>query len=210
MQTMSWSQIKKLGLAYIKKPSPATAESLDKGLMRSAEFLETIARFFVRRRQGLEDATVEFRLSDDGIYHGPACDYNPETQVFRINVIEVLKFQEYCQNAPELIKTPEGRGNGNFSIYRLNAYKAELRKLPDYLVFVLLLFQQVAQVLQVTYVEKRRTLPKQEIDKDDLDYLNLVWAFLELEHVYRNLKGNDLRSDIKFTWFESEWATEKK
>ena len=210
MQTMSWSQIEKLGLAYIKRPSAATAESLDKGLMRSAEFLETIARFFVRRRQGLEDATVEFRLSEEGVYKGPACEFDKETHKFLINVIEVLKFQEYCQNAPELIKTPEGRGNGSFSVYRLNAYKAELRKLPGYLVFVLLLFQQVAQVLEVTYVEKRRTIPKQEMDKDDLDYLNLVWAFLELENVYRNLKGNDLRSDIKFTWFESEWATEKK
>ena len=207
---MSWTQIKKLGLAYIRKPTVANAESLDRGLGRSAEFLETIARFFVRRRQGLENATVEFCLSDNGVYNGPACEFDAEAHKFRINVIEVLKFEEYCNNAPALLETPEGRGNGNFSVYRLNAYKAELRKLPDYLVFVLLLFQQIAQVLEVTHVERRRAVQKQEIAKEDLDYLNLVWAFLELENVYRNLKGNDLRSDTKFTWFESEWATEKK
>lgn len=210
MQTMSWSQIEKLGLAYIKKPSATTAASLDKGLMRSSAFLETIARVCVRRRQGLADTSVAFRLSEDGVYNGAACEFDAEKRVFLINVIEVLKFQEYCQKAPELIQTPEGRGNGSFSIYRLNAYKAELRKLPSYLTFVLLLFQQIAQILEVTYVEKKRSIPKKELAKEDLDYLNLVWAFLELENVYRNLKGNDLRRDIKFTWFESEWATEKK
>ena len=210
MQTMSWTQIAKLGVAYIRKPSAATAESLDKGLRRSEEFLEKIAKFFVCTRQGLEDATVEFRVSEDGVFNGPACEFDEEGRKFRINVIEVLKFEEYCHAASALIETPEGRGNGNFSVYRLNAYKAELKKLPSYLMFILLLFQEIARVLQVTHVDRRRTLPKHEIEKEDLDYLNLVWAFLELEDVYRRLKGNDLRSDIQFTWFESEWATEKK
>lgn len=210
MPAVTWIQIEKLGLAYIKKPSVASAESLDKVLKRSADFLEKLARFFVRTQQKLEDVTLEFKLSSNGEYAGGACVFDPEARKFVINVIEVLKFDEFCQNAPALIETPEGRGNGNFSVYRLNAYKAELRKLPKQLKMLLLLFQEIARVLEVTYVDRKRISQKHELPKEDLDYLNLVWAFLHLENVYKVMNGSNLRIDFKFTWFESEWATEKK
>ena len=96
-----------------------------------------------------------------------------------------------------------------WSAGRLDAYKAELRKLPSQLHLFLLLFQEVAHVLEVTHVDRRRSVIKQEMAKADLDYQNFLWAFRELESAYDYLFGGDLRTKTQFTWWEAEWSDKK-
>lgn len=209
MPSVSWAQIEKLSLAYLQKSGTVQAANLDKCLKHAADFAEKVSAFFIRHYNGLEEASVSFCLSTDGTYPDWACQYDEESKTFMLNAVGIMSFVQSCNEAPELILTPEGRGNGNFSVYRLNAYKAELRKLPSQMMMFLLLFQEVARVLDVTTVERRRNSARHVLEKTDTDYMNLLWAFRKVDGIYTKFHGIDMKSDIKFTWHESEWATGK-
>ncbi len=209
MPSASWSQIEKLSLTYLRKSGPAQAGSLDRCLKRSGVFAEKVSRFFVQSVPGLEEAQVVFCMSEDGAYPEWACSYDEENHVFRVNSVGVMAFMQSCEKAPELLQTREGRGNGDFSVFRLNAYKAELRKLPSRMMMFLLLFQEMARVLNVAVVEHKRSTARRAMEKTDLDYINLLWAFRKVEDIYAQLNGSELRSDVKFTWHEAEWTTGK-
>lgn len=202
---MSWTQIEKLALAYRRNPSTTTALPLDRCLRKAQSFIDKITKFYVKTHTLLEEASAAFAMSAEGVYPEAACEYNPETKIFTINPVGILTFQEACKNAKEILGTSAGREN--FSVYRLNAYMSELQKLPSQLLLFLLLFQEKARVLEVTQVEHRRNSVKREIDQSDLEYLNFLWGFRELEHMYKSLNGSNLRSDLHFTWFESEWIS---
>lgn len=210
MPAASWAQIEKLVSAYSSKPCLASATALDKCLKKAEGYAEKISRFFVQNHVDLADASMVFCESDDGKYPDYACAFDEDSRQFRVNPVGVVNFYSSCHDAVELLNTPEGRGNGNYSIYRLNAYKAELRKLPCQMHLFLLLFQEMARVMEVTYVERRRATAKRELEKSDADYLNLLWAFKALEEAFKRINGSDIRTDFNFIWFESEWITGKQ
>lgn len=206
MPSTSWAQIERLSAAYRRKPGCDTAAKLDRCLRKAAPFTDKITRFYVRSHAALVESSVVFCMSDgNGAYPDYACEYDPVENVFQLNTVGVLEFRDSCGQSEKLLVTSEGREN--FAVYRLNAYKAELQKLPTQLLMFLLLFQEKARVLEVTQVERRRNAVKREDDKSNLEYLNFLWAFRELEGMYHNLSGNNLRSDTRFTWFESEWVS---
>ena len=199
---MSWRQLEKLAAAYRRKPTSAAAAALDRRQRRASEFTETLTTLFVRNHAALENASVAFRFSSDGVYPDWACEYNAEEQVFELNLVGVLAFQEECEQAQDTMKTLEGREN--FSVYRLHAFLAEMRKLPSRLLVFLLLFHEKARILEVTQVERRRGA-RAAVDPDEDAYMRLLWAFKELESVVRVLDGSDLRAAQNITWFEAEW-----
>ncbi|MDD4097605.1 MAG: hypothetical protein PHC30_02430 [Lentisphaeria bacterium] len=199
---MSWVQLEKLAAAYRRKPTAATAAALDRGQRRAADFVETLTNHFVRNHTALETASVAFRESEDGTYPGWACEYNAEQQLFELNLVGVLEFHEECKQALAVMKTLEGREN--FSVYRLHAFLAEMRKLPRKLLVFLLLFREKARVLEVTQAERRRGA-RVALDPDEDAYMRLLWAFKELEAVMRTLSGTDLRAELNITWFEADW-----
>ncbi len=199
---MSWLQLEKLAAAYRRNPTAATAAALDRGLRRSLEFTETLTNHFVRNHTALESATVTFRFSADGIFPDWACEYNAEQQVFELNLVGVIAFHEECKQALAAMKTLEGREN--FSVYRLHAFLAEMRKLPRKLLVFLLLFREKARILEVTQAERRRGA-RVAVDPDEDAYMRLLWAFKELEGVVRALNGSDLRAEQNITWFEADW-----
>ncbi len=213
MPATSWTQIEKLSNSYLRKPGEATALALDKCLKRATDFTENLATYFVRKHQKLAEANVAFCMSTDGTFPDWGCQYDESTSTFVLNPIGVILFYKSCLATPvqqlQPTKLRSEKTKEEWSACRLDAYKAELRKLPSQLHLFLLLFQEIARVLEVTYVERRRPPVKQEIPKSDLDYQNFLWAFRELEGAYRYLFGGDLRINTQFTWWESEWSDKK-
>lgn len=199
---MSWVQLEKLAAAYRRNPTVTAAVALDRGQRRAAEFAETLTNHFVRNHTALENASVAFRFSMDGLYPDWACEYNSELQVFELNLVGVIAFHEECKQALAAMKTLEGREN--FSVYRLHAFLAEMRKLPRKWLVFLLLFREKARILEVTQAERRRGT-RVTIDPDEDAYMRLLWAFKELEGVVRALNGSDLRAELNITWFEADW-----
>ena len=136
-----------------------------------------------------------------------ACRCDVEAHEFRLNLIGIFRFLEECRHAHEMMNQPEGRAN--FSVYRMNAYKDQLAKLPSQMMMFLLLFQEEARVLEVAQEERKRSIHA-EASPLDIDYINFFWAFRELEKTYRCFKGVELRSDLQFVWHETEWASGNK
>ena len=202
---MSWKSLERLSNAYLKKPSAETASALDRSMRRSNAFLEALTVHYIRKHNGMENSSVVFKYSEDGQFPPWACLYDPEQQVFQLNPVGVLEFSRHCVQAKELLDAHGGREN--FSVYRLNAFLAELRKLPTRFLPLLLLFQEKARILAITHSDKRRAggaEPPAAPEEEDA-YLRLLWAFKELEEVIRNLYGMHLRTECQISWFEPQW-----
>ena len=213
MPATSWTQIEKLSNSYLRKPGAATASALEKCLKRATDFAENLAIYFVRKHSKLAEAQVAFCMSTDGAFPDWGCQYDEGTSTFILNPVGVILFYKSCLAAPvqplQPTKLRSEMRKEAWSACRLNAYKAELRKLPSQLHLFLLLFQEIGRVLEVTYVERRRGTIKPEIAPSNLDYQNFLWAFRELESAYKYLFGGDLRINTQFTWWESELSDKK-
>jgi len=213
MPATSWTQIEKLCNSYLRKPGATTALALDKCLKRATDFAEKLAIYFIRKHTKLAEANVAFCVSSNDAFPEWGCQYDETTTTFVLNPVGVIQFYKSCLELPPAPPQPTVLRSKvtkeEWSARRLDAYRAELRKLPSQLHLFLLLFQEVARVLEVIYVDRRRSTVKQEIAKDDLDYQNFLWAFRELESAYDYLFGGDLRTKTQFTWWESEWSDKK-
>ena len=213
MSATSWTQVEKLCNSYLRKPAAATASALDRCLKRAGDFAEKLAIYFVRKHTKLAEANVAFCVSSNDVFPEWGCQFDEATATFVLNPVGVIQFYNDClqtlpvQTRPDVLRATLAKEE--WSATRLNAYKAELRKLPCQLHLFLLLFQEMARVLEVTHVERRRNALKQVMSKTDLDYQNFLWAFRELEGAYDYLFGGDLRTKIQFTWWEAEWSDKK-
>ena len=195
---MSWLQIEKQIAAYKRRPGLKSAVALDRVLRASASFLERLTEFYVDIHEPLQNHEVVFQLSEEGRYPEWGCRHDSERNLFIINVMGVDSFYLFCQQkvleepSPELTRTEK----------RWHCFCRELAKLPRNLFIFLLLFQEIARVLQITEPARRR---REELSQADQDYFCILWAVRELEGVYLQLAGNSLRNDTQFTWYESEW-----
>jgi len=208
METPSWTQLEKTCRAYLERPSERKLLSMNRVLARSGPFTEKVANFFVRNHAGLEACSASFLIREDGDYPEWGCRFDEESRIFQLNLPGVLRFEASCREAVTLMNRPEGRET--FSAYRLNAYKAQLTKLPPQMLMFLLLFQEEARVLQVAEDERRRGVSRPETAQTDLDYTNFLWGFRELEKLYLCLKGLELKADVQFVWHEIDWTTGNK
>ncbi|MCF7853476.1 MAG: hypothetical protein K9N51_01665 [Candidatus Pacebacteria bacterium] len=126
-----------------------------------------------------------------------------EQKIF-INIDGIFAFMKECFQAAEGLQTPEARKS--FQHYRFQAYLAELGKLPSKYILFLLLLREVAILRKITHVEKKHGGVEIAHGKN---YLELLWAFKELEQFFRRTSGLDLRAECGILWLESDWFVGK-
>lgn len=199
----TWRQFEKLAKSYLGEGRATDgrqirelAEKVNKS--RIAEALETM---FLVPYAGLDKATIRFlEVVGDEPYPDWDMRYDAAANTIEINPVGVVGFVLRCDDASAKLATPEARRD--FATYRLNAYMAELRKLPSRLLLFILVLRKVAEILKVTEVEKRGGETE---DVDDGGYMNLLWGFKEAERVYREMKGLNIRAEYGLLWYESDW-----
>ena len=209
MRETSWTEIEKLARAYLRKPGVPTALALDRCLKRASVFASHLGEYFVRNHEGLSASGVEFCHSEGGSFPEWGCRYSERSGQFAINPVGVILFTQECESLSAQMQPEDGKAAGEWPLYRLNSFKAELHKLPSQLHLFLLLFQEMARVLGVTQIDYKKSAVRQERCRQDMDYLNFLWAFRELEKAYAYLFGGDLRVNTQFTWWESKWSEMK-
>jgi len=204
----TWKQYEKAYRGYERATAPRRTEiealnSLGRRVNRS-RIVDALATLFVRPHPGMEEAAVRFFTQSDSEEFPPwATRFSPEENAILINPIGVFRFRQACSQAKEILRTPEGRED--FAGYRRSAYLAELSKLPAHMVLFLLLLREVANARKISRVEKKGG----EIElAEDEDYMNLLWAFKELESFYAT-SGLGIRSEYRILWYESEWIIGK-
>ncbi len=82
----------------------------------------------------------------------------------------------------------------------------ELGKLPTRLLLFLAVLEGVARYKEVSKADKRPTSP--EAPEND-EYLNLLWAFKELEIFITETTGTSIRTEFNLLWYEAEWINGK-
>jgi len=78
--------------------------------------------------------------------------------------------------------------------------------MPSKLGLFLLILKQVAITKEITRADKRSE--EKETSGVD-DYMNLLWAFKELETFYNQTTGLSIRTEHHLLWYESEWIAGK-
>ena len=167
----------------------------------AARIAEALASMFVTPYPSMEEVTVRFLVTVDGAeYPEWPASYTEEVKALLLNPVGVSLFRQACEGAAEALKTPAARDG--FASYRFRAYQAELAKLPMQLFIFLTVLDAVAKARRITHVERKGG----EIEQSEHgEYLNLLWAFKELEAIYRTMSGLDLRAEFGILWYESDW-----
>jgi len=180
-------------------------EAIDELIRKSnaSRIGEALATLFVHP-YGMTEATVQFAESTKGKFPDWNTTYDENKGVIWVNVLGVFRFLDECAAAVETLKTPEARKS--FQDYRYQAYLAQLGKLPSRNVLFLLILRQVAAAQHITDVEKKGG--EIEVAKGEV-YLQLLWAFKELESFFRRTSGVDLRAEFGILWLESDWYVGK-
>lgn len=212
----SWRQLEKLAHAYIiadETQKKDCREALDDLIERvnKSKIGSALATLFVNSFDGFDESGVVFSGSDGlGCYPEWTVCYDPGTDQFALNPVAIVTFVDECEVASKALERSNTRlddlddDDQKLLPVRLQTCLSELSKLPSQLLLFLQLLKAVGQVLKVTQVEKRGG-GKYEID--DERYMTLMWAFKQLERIYRELKGISLRSEYLMLWFESDWFT---
>ena len=94
---MSWRQLEKLAKAYRRKPTPTAAAALDRRQRRASEFTETLTNHFVRNHAALENASVAFRFSTDGVHPDWLANTMSENAL-ELNLVSA-RIPEECEQA---------------------------------------------------------------------------------------------------------------
>lgn len=202
----TWRQFEKLAKAYLNQapgadPDGEPLRDLAERVNKS-RIAEALATMFLAPYAGFEETGIRFLEAAAGSPYPDEWDtrFDEEGNILEINPVGVLGFTRRCDDAFERLATPEARRD--FATYRLNAYMAELRKLPSRLLLFILILRKVAEVLKITEVEKRGGETE---DVDDGGYMNLLWGFKEVERMYREMKGVSIRAEYGVLWYESDW-----
>jgi len=163
---------------------------------------DALSLLFVQTYKGLENYTVNFVHSPQGTFPNWTTKTCHEQNFILLNPIGLYKFRKKCKDFAK--QTKKQRTEDNFCSIRLNAYMAELRKLPAHHIIFLLILNEIARHFEVTRTAK----PSDDNEKDAIlskDYLNLLWAFKELEVYFLQHNGISLRSEYNIRWYETEW-----
>ncbi len=168
--------------------------------VNTSRITDALATLFVHP-YGLDDFQVHlFGTNGDDLFPSWKTRSDEDSKRIYVNIGGVFEFLEDCQRAVELLKTPEARKS--FQHYRYQAYLAELSKLPPKYALFLLVLREVAALRKITQVEKKHG----EIEvAEGKHYLELLWAFKELETFFRRNNGMDVRSEFGILWLESDW-----
>jgi len=202
-----WKQIEKLAHKILEAKSPKPfLKPLDDLCQKTNEskIVDALASLLVSPYLGMEGVVVRFAMSNGTEYPEWITFFNAEEKVIYVNPVGVFRFRMECQKAIKSLKTASARES--FPVYRLQAFLAELHKLPSRLLLFLVILKQVAVCKEVCRAEKRST--GSESPETD-EYLNLLWGFKEMENFYSSSTGINLRSEHNILWYESEWIAGK-
>ncbi|MCK5804553.1 MAG: hypothetical protein KAI66_17080 [Lentisphaeria bacterium] len=205
----TWRQFERLSKLYCKT-NPPDPKAIN-GLRELAEKAnrsrigDALATIFVHRYGGMEDARVEFDCGEESGFSDVPASYNAETDTISVNPVGIMKFMMSCTAAPETLKTAGARES--LEVYRIQAFQAELSKLPGQLLLFLLVLREVASASAISEVEKKSGGIE---TVEDGGYMELLWAFKELERVFHEMKGILIRSEYTIAWYESDWFVGKK
>ena len=203
----AWKNFERLAKRYEKARPPrrAQAQAIDELCSKTndSRIVDALGELFLQGRQGMEDVAVEFYTSGGKEFPDWSTSYLPEENKILVNPVGIFRFRRECENSAEVLRTPQARKD--FQTYRYRAYLSELRKLtPRYMLFLQLL-NGVGEACEVTHVQKKKGGGYEDVE--DEDYMNLLWAFNELESFLAEFKGVNIRSEFSIRWYESDWFT---
>jgi hypothetical protein len=204
----TWKQFEKLIHKYSQQnpPAKATVTAIDKLVARTnaSKISDALASLFVHPYGDLSEVEVQFVGSDNQKYPDWASSYLEDHQTIFLNPVGILKFAKDCEAAAEKLTSLEARQS--FTTYRFQAYLAEMRKLPSQMLLFMTVLTEVARVRDIAAVETKGGGVEHT---EDENYINLLWAFKELEAFYKQNKGETLRLEYGIFWHESEWIVGK-
>ncbi len=198
----TWKSIERLVAQYDKSGDPKKLELLNELVekVNVSKIISALTTLFVSPYHGVEDVKLRFAEMIDGAFPEWRVFFDQENKILLLNPFGVFYFIKECEEAVATLNTPEARRS--FLHYRNKAYMVELGKLPSYMLLFLLILNEVAAIRDITRVEKRGGDSEVPEGKN---YLQLLWAFKELEAFMRQNKGVDLRSEYGIQWLESDW-----
>lgn len=197
----TWKQIEKLTFKIDEKKDrqvlPDLTELLSK--VNNSKIVDALATLFVHPYSGMDEMNVSFISPEQHPEENPAY-FDEDRKAFYVNPTNVLRFYKTCREASSNLGTPEARES--FHNYRFQSYLAELSKLPSHFMLYITLLQEVAETCRICRIEKKSG--ESEIP-EGANYLNLLWAFKELETFYKTTTGQNMRCEYNIHWHESEW-----
>ncbi len=198
----TWRNIERLFEQHCRRSDDVKLDDLNDLLhkVNQTTVVEALATLLVNPYHGLEEATLRFALLPDRQPPPWKTSFSGEENRLYVNVLGVFDFRRECEEAQDRLATPEARRS--FHLYRYHAFMTELLKLPTHLMLFLLILEKVADVQDVSRVEKRGGDAE---ENEGRAYLHLLWAFKELEQFIHRNKGVDLRSEYGILWLESDW-----
>ena len=200
--TTTWRNIERLVQQHARRNDNKKLEELNNLFVRinNSNIVEALATLLINPHHGFEKTSLRFALLENNQPPPWKTYYSPEEDRLYINVLGIFDFREECETASRTLTTPEARKS--FHLYRYNAFMAELAKLPNQLMLFLLIFQELANVLDISRVVKRGG---ESEESEGRYYLQYLWGFKELESFMKTNKGIDLRSEYGILWLESDW-----
>lgn len=203
----TWKQLEKLvERLHEKQPVKTAVKDIDDLIQKAndSRIVDALASLLVTSYPNLEKHTLRFASSNGKKFPTWETDYDADECVILVNPVGVFDFYRKCHDATRQLKSPKAREN--FFMYRTQAFLAELSKLPSRLILFLLILNQVAACKEVSKAEKRGGGVETQ---ENEDYLNLLWAFKELETFFVETTGDNIRSEFNLLWYESEWVSGK-
>jgi len=203
----TWKQFEKLSEKCLQ---PKTAKAAQKPLqelvdkVNESKLVDALFSLLVEPHDIAEGCSLRFDAGDAKGIPEWETHWNAEAKTLLVNPAGVFRFYQDCLKAPASLNSPASRGN--FATYRLQAFMAELGKMPSKLGLFLLILKQVAVTKEITRADKRSE-DKEASGVDD--YMNLLWAFKELETFYNHTTGLSIRTEHRLLWYESEWIAGK-
>ncbi len=198
----TWRNIERLLDQHARRDDDQKLAELNDLLIKvnSSSVVRALSTLFVNPHHGLEDASLRFALLEDNQPPPWKAMYREEDKCLYVNVLGVFDLRRECEKAREILLTPEARKS--FQLYRFQAFLAELGKLPTQLLLFLVILEEAANARDISRVEKRGGETEAS---EGRAYLQLLWAFKELENFMKLNKGLDLRSEYGILWLESDW-----
>lgn len=183
-------------------PGEALATLVEK--VNDSRVTGALADLFVHPYPDMDEISVGFRAPESlETTDNLPTEFDAESKTIYIDPVGVHQFCLTCRNAADALKTPETRES--FLRYRLYAYLSELAKLPPHYMMIVLLLREVANAREITRVVRKGGTVEVITERDERDYMNLLWAFKELETFYQNSNGLSMRAEHGIHWHESDW-----
>ncbi|MFA4944967.1 MAG: hypothetical protein WC789_09740 [Lentisphaeria bacterium] len=230
----TWKQFEKLAERYFQKKAPkSVVEELNTLVDKTndSKFVNALARLLLEPYPNLGDLQIRFAQSEGKSFPDWLNLTDATAKEIQVNPIGVLAFAARCRaeaardqreaNQTEtrhkalLNGTPEAELPAaavepaepeTLAQRRMRRFMAQLSKLPSRLLLFMAILDGVARYKEVCKADKRAgsSLP---VDTGESEaYLNLLWAFKELEQLIQDTTGINLRTEYNVTWYECQWA----